>query len=253
MLVLAIIVAPIAMWHALLYKRDPRAAMGWISVCLLFPVVGPALYFFFGINRVHHRAQQWKKKAYQRRFIDFERGEEPLADIPCIDNVQGDFAALKRTTYVLTGLPLLAGNRVPLLRNGEEAFPAMLEAIDRAVSTVDLSTYIFENNRSGQAFSEALCAAAQRGVAVRVVVDAMGDLYSWPRISARLRRRGVRVERFNPPRMMFRLPGLNLRNHRKLLLVDGQVGFTGGMNIGDRHLIAEPNNKRPTADIHFQF
>jgi len=252
LIALALVLAPVAMWHAMLYKRDPRAAMGWISVCLLFPIVGPALYFFFGINRVHHRAQLWKDGRYQRRFIDFERGEEPLSEIPCYNKVQGEFAPLIRATYALTGLPLLEGNRVLVLRNGEEAFPAMLDAIDKATNSVDLSTYIFENNNTGCAFSEALSAAASRGVVVRVLVDAMGELYSWPSISRRLRRRGVRVERFNPPRFMAQLPGFNLRNHRKLLVVDEQVAFTGGMNIGDRHFVEQAATRHPTADTHFQ-
>lgn len=249
---LALIVAPVAMWHALLYKRDPRAAMGWISVCLLFPVVGPALYFFFGINRVHHRARQWKDGRHQRRFVDFERGEEPLSEIPCDSKVQNEFTPLIRATYALTGLPLLGGNRVEVLRNGEVAFPAMLDAIDKATNSVNLCTYIFENNSTGQAFIEALCTAANRGVAVRVIVDAMGELYSWPRISHRLRHRGVRVERFNPPRFMVQMPGLNLRNHRKLLVVDEKIGFTGGMNIGDRHFVERITTRHPTADTHFQ-
>jgi cardiolipin synthase len=252
LIALALIAAPVAMWHALLYKRDPRAAMGWISVCLLFPIVGPALYFFFGINRVHHRARQWKDGHHQRRFVDFERGEEPLSEIPCASKVQSEFAPLIRATYALTGLPLLEGNRVAVLRNGEVAFPAMLDAIDKATNSVNLSTYIFENNSTGQAFIEALCAAANRGVAVRVIVDAMGELYSWPRISRRLRRRGVRVERFNPPRFMVQMPGLNLRNHRKLLVVDENIGFTGGMNIGDRHFVERVATRHPTADTHFQ-
>ncbi len=250
---LALILAPIAMWHALLYKRDPRAAMGWISVCLLFPIIGPALYFFFGINRVHHRAQLWKEGPYQRRFIDFERGEVPLSDIPYNKKIEGDFAPLMRATYALTGLPLLAGNEVMVLRNGENAFPAMLDAIDRAIKSVDLSTYIFENNSSGHAFTEALCAASRRGVVVRVIVDAMGELYSWPRISRRLLHRGVHVERFGPPRLRSQLPGLNLRNHRKLLVVDEQIAFAGGMNIGDRHFVDQATTRHPTADIHFQF
>ena len=252
LIVLALIVASIAMWHALLYKRDPRAAMGWISVCLLFPIIGPALYFFFGINRVHHRAQLWKDGGYQRRFVDFERGEEPLADVPCNNGAQGAFAPLIRATYALTGLPLLAGNRVGVLCNGEEAFPAMLEAIAKATNSVDLCTYIFENNSSGHAFTEGLCAAASRGVTVRVIVDAMGELYSWPRISRRLRRRGVRIERFNPPRFIAQVPGLNMRNHRKLLVVDAQIAFTGGMNIGDRHLVEQAGTRHPTADTHFR-
>ncbi|MEZ0121041.1 MAG: phospholipase D-like domain-containing protein [Candidatus Reddybacter sp.] len=253
LIVLALVAAPVAMWHALLYKRDPRAAMGWISVCLLFPIVGPALYFFFGINRVHHRAQRWMDGRYQRHFVDFERGEVPLSDIPCNKKIAGDFAPLMRATYALAGLPLLAGNKVTVLRNGERAYPAMLGAIDKATNSVDLSTYIFENNSSGHAFTEALCAAANRGVAVRVIVDAMGELYSWPWISRRLRRRGVRVERFGPPRLRSQLPGLNLRNHRKLLVVDEKVSFTGGMNIGDRHFVDPAATRHPTADVHFQF
>lgn len=252
LIALALIAAPVAMWHALLYKRDPRAAMGWISVCLLFPIVGPALYFFFGINRVHHRAQLWKDGPYQRRFIDFERGDVPLSDIPCNKKIESDFAPLMRATYALTGLPLLVGNKVTVLRNGESAYPAMLDAINKATNNVDLSTYIFENNHSGHAFTEALCAAANRGVAIRVIVDAMGELYSWPRVSRRLRRQGVRVERFGPPRLRSQLPGLNLRNHRKLLVIDERIGFTGGMNIGDRHFVEQGATRHPTADIHFQ-
>ena len=252
LIALALIAAPVAMWHALLYKRDPRAAMGWISVCLLFPIIGPALYFFFGINRVHHRAQLWKDGPYQRRFIDFERGDVPLSDIPCNKKIEGDFAPLMRATYALTGLPLLAGNKVTVLRNGESAYPAMLDAINKATNSVDLSTYIFENNHSGHAFTEALCAAVNRGVAVRVIVDAMGELYSWPRVSRRLSCRGVRVERFGPPRLRSQLPGLNLRNHRKLLVVDEKIGFTGGMNIGDRHFVEQGATRHPTADTHFQ-
>ncbi len=252
LIVLALIAAPVAMWHALLYKRDPRAAMGWISVCLLFPIVGPALYFLFGINRVHHRAQLWKDGPYQRRFIDFERGDVPVSDIPCNKKIDGDFAPLMRATYALTGLPLLAGNKVTVLRNGESAYPAMLDAINAATNSIELSTYIFENNHVGQAFTEALSAAVNRGVGVRVIVDAMGELYSWPRVSRRLRRFGVRVERFGPPRLGSQLPGLNLRNHRKLLVVDETISFTGGMNIGDRHVVHPPVSRHPTADTHFQ-
>ncbi|MBL4782474.1 MAG: PLDc N-terminal domain-containing protein [Porticoccaceae bacterium] len=253
LIALALVLAPVTMWHALLYKRDPRAAMGWIGVCLLFPIIGPALYFLFGINRIHHRAQLWRDGAHQRRFVDFERGEEPLSEIPCYGKVQNEFSPLIRATYALTGLPLLEGNRVVILRNGEQAFPAMLDAINGAERSVDLSTYIFESNASGGTFAEALYGAQSRGATVRVIIDGMGDLYSWPRISSRLRRRGIRVERFHPPRLMPVLPGFNLRNHRKLLLVDGQIAFTGGMNLGDRHLVAESANKKKTADIHFQF
>lgn len=250
---LDIFIAPLAMWHALLYKRDPRAAMGWISVCLLFPLVGPVLYFFFGINRVHHRAIAWQKGGHRRRFIEFERGNQPLSEIPCYGKIDDQFSPHIRATYALTGQALLAGNCVTALHNGEEAFPAMLAAIAEAETTIELSVYIFESNRSGQCFAEALCAAVARGVDVKVIIDGMGELYSWPKISRRLRRCGVRVARFNRPRLIGLLPGLNLRNHRKILVIDNVVGFSGGINIGDRYLVEGVKSKRATADIHFQF
>jgi cardiolipin synthase len=140
------------------------------------------------------------------------------------------------------------GNRVSVLHNGEAAFPAMLDAIARARERICLSTYIFRTDRTGERFIDALAAAAARGVAVRVLVDGVGELYTFPWPSRRLRRTKARVARFLP--LVRRGFHLNLRNHRKLLIVDGLQAFTGGMNIGDHQLAERPGNPHRVVDLH---
>ncbi|MEO6667255.1 MAG: phospholipase D-like domain-containing protein [Nitrospiria bacterium] len=147
----------------------------------------------------------------------------------------------------MTRVPLLGGNRVRILHNGEAAYPAMLDAISTAHETIYLSTYIFRTDRTGMRFVDALAAAAERGVDVRVLLDGLGIWYSWPHASQALKRTKVRVSRFLP---LGHGLHFNLRNHRKLLIVDGRVGFMGGLNIGDHHLAENTRNPRRVVDLH---
>ena len=247
-----VVVAPAAAGHALICKRDPRAALGWIAVCLLFPLVGPFLYFVFGINRVRTRAHKLHGQPGERRLIGHELSEhrdEPLPqDVP----LPPGLAPIARVSGALSHRPLLGGNRLLALHNGEEAFPPMLEAIEAASQSVYLSTYIFETNRTGRRFIDALAAAHARGVDVRVLVDGMGELYSFPRASRLLRKSGVPCVRFLPPRLLPPSLHVNLRNHRKILVADGRTAFTGGMNIGDRHLAAGRGGRASMTDVHFR-
>ena len=248
----ATLLSGVSAGHALLFKRDPRAALGWIAVCLFFPVAGPLLYFLFGINRTRTRARQLERRAPLGWVVAYERpdpGEPTPAAIA--HAIPEDCREIAHVSDAVTSRPLLAGNRVETLHNGEEAFPAMLAAIEDARESICLATYIFETNRSGQRFIDVLAAAAKRGVEVRVLLDGIGELYSFPPASRRLRRAGVRVSRFLPPRLFPPSLLVNLRNHRKILVADGTVGFTGGINIGDRHL-AERDVPRRVVDAHFR-
>ncbi|MGA7801294.1 MAG: phospholipase D-like domain-containing protein, partial [Gammaproteobacteria bacterium] len=168
-------------------------------------------------------------------------------------HVPPEFTAHARISYAVTHRPLVGGNHIDILHNGEQAYPAMLQAIDNARQFVYLTTYIFEVNRSGRLFVEALVRAVERGVQVRVLLDGVGDLYWFPRASKALRRRGVPVARFLPPRLIPPAVHFNLRNHRKILVVDGTVAFTGGMNIGDRHLAGDAANAARVVDVQFRF
>ncbi len=135
--------------------------------------------------------------------------------------------------------------------NGDEAYPAMLEAIQQARRTISLATYIFVRDEVGIAFAHALGEAARRGVEVRVLIDAMGTWYSWPAIFHALHREGVKYARFLRPFALRHLMSINMRTHRKILVVDGRMGFTGGMNIrAGNCLRGQPPH--PVQDIHFR-
>ncbi len=245
--------------HALLFKRDPRASLGWIAVSLTLPFIGPLLYFVFGINRIRTRAK--RLTADDSELIRHREGSgapEALAQVDRVALLPSDgptpetgLPGLVRLSHLVTEMPLRPGQEVRMLRNGEEAFPAMIAAIRGAQKTVYLATYIFESNASGKDFVAALGEAQERGVQVRVLLDGVGELYSYPRVRRLLSRAGIRVQRFLPPRLFPPQFNINLRNHRKILAVDGCQAFTGGMNIGDRSL-ADAEGRRSAADVHFE-
>ncbi|MFU8814571.1 MAG: phospholipase D-like domain-containing protein [Pseudomonadales bacterium] len=235
----ALLIGVLASAHALLYKRRPRAAFGWIAVCLTFPLAGAALYFWFGINRAQRRARRLRDDEH----VDFP--PEHAAPPPC------GYEALAQLGAAVTGEPLLGGHAVEPLHGGEHAYAAMLAAIDGAQQRVFLVTYIFDTDDTGRAFADALGRAVARGVDVRVLLDGVGELYSFPRARWMLRRQGVAVRRFLPPRLLPPSFMVNLRNHRKILLVDDGLAFSGGMNISDRHLVDRVDNPHRVVDVHF--
>ncbi|MFZ7112230.1 MAG: cardiolipin synthase [Desulfatiglandales bacterium] len=238
--------------HALLNKRDPKAALGWIAVCIIFPFAGPFLYYLFGINRVRTRARKLDRQSPFRPVLPSPHEEEPIASILHTQQLPPEYKELASVSHAITRHPLLGGNRIETLHNGEQAYPSMLKAIEEANKSLYLSTYIFETRGTGQCFIDALARAAARGVEVRVIIDGIGGLNSLPPAARLLKRQGVRVARFLPPRLFPPMIHINLRNHRKILVVDGRIGFVGGMNIGDRHLAEKLDNPSRVVDIHFR-
>lgn len=238
----------LAAGHALLWKRDPRSALGWALVCIAVPLAGPLLYWSMGINRISRRARRWQESGRRLAGADSFQSypqERPLPPLP------QEFAHLRELRSLadrVVAPPLTAGNSLLPLHNGDRAYPAMLEAIAGARHSIHLSTYIFDGDATGRRFIDALRDAAERGVEVRVIVDGLGEKYSFPTARRLLRGSGVEVERFLPMRKGGRL---NLRNHRKILVVDGTTGFTGGMNIGGRHMVERPETSAPVVDLHF--
>lgn len=237
--------------HALLNKReDPRATLGWVAVCLLFPFIGPVLYFLFGINRIQTRARKLQRPPTVP--LSHERSSWSEHTSSLLPLVPRSLAPVAQLADALCERRLVGGNRIELLCNGEETYPAMLNAIDSATHSLLLATYIFESNNTGRQFVNALARAVERGVDVRVIVDGIGELYAFPPISRLLRKRRVPVARFLPPRLLPPELRVNLRNHSKICVADERVGFTGGINIGDRHLLSRTENTRRVADVHFQ-
>jgi cardiolipin synthase len=144
--------------------------------------------------------------------------------------VVDDPAPLRRRLEALLGVPATEGNTVTVLRNGDEIFPAMLDAIRAAEHSIELLTYIYWTGWPAEAFADALAERARAGCHVRVLVDAVGAARMNPLLSRKMRQAGVEVERFRPP--WLRSPFThNHRTHRKVLVVDDRVGFTGGVGI----------------------
>ncbi|MGH8019333.1 MAG: phospholipase D-like domain-containing protein [Opitutaceae bacterium] len=237
--------------HAILYKRDTRATVLWVGFIWLAPLAGAICYLLLGINRIKRRASLLRRSG--PRFSSAHRSarERGEPDQPAIALAQSNFGRLVRMMDRVTGLPLAGGNRIAPLFNGDEAFPEMLRAIEGASKSVALCTYIFDRDSAGYAFVNALKRAVDRGVAVRVLVDDTGVRYSFPTIVGVLRRAGVPVARFLPTLAPFRTFALNMRTHRKFLIVDGKVGFTGGMNIRSGN-VTNASGVLRIRDMHFR-
>jgi cardiolipin synthase A/B len=197
----------------------------------------------FGVNRIERRAQRELGAAPVRDA----GGPEALPEVP---GVPVEVRELVRIGRQLTGRALVPGNRVTPLHNGEEAYPDMLAAIAGARRSVWIETYIFDHGDAATQFAEALAAAQARGVAVRVLLDGVGTLSLRGRGIRLLRERGIPVAKFLPLRFWPPMLHVNLRNHHKLMTVDGERAWVGGMNIADAHYARRPG--RVMADMHFR-
>lgn len=237
--------------HAVLNKRDSRAAIGWTALAWLVPYVGPLAYFVLGINRIYRAGTRLGLSETLRDNPQFEASEEEMVQAQEALKNFPNFAGLVKAGEVLTSKPLLPGNSIHCLIDGDEAYPEMIEAINKAEKTIGLLSYIFDADRAGDQFVEALVRAKDRGVAVRVLVDDVGARYSKENIVERLSASGVTAASFLPTRGWRSRRFSNLRNHRKILVIDGRVGFTGGTNIREAHCLRwEP--KSPTQCLHFK-
>ena len=195
MAALHFLAALLASIHALLYKRDSRAATLWLGTIWFLPLLGPILYLALGVNRIRRRAISLGVRTGITPPIPESLGESQSSGVAHLE-------MLARLVGRIVLKPLIPGNHIQPLVNGDEAFPAMLAAIESATKSVSLLSYIFDNDPSGRGFADALARATRRGVAVRVLIDAAGTRYSWPAITHRLRNSHVPFAKFLPASLL---------------------------------------------------
>jgi len=237
--------------HILYKKHDTRAAAGWLGLVWFAPILGVCLYWMFGVNRIKRRAML--------RFADKQAVPLPemaaavyppfIGQMSCSEGKE-NLVQLSRMTEKLTRQPLMQGNRITPLVNGDQAYPCMLAAIEGAQHSISLCSYIFDNDSWGKRFRKALQSARHRGVEIKALIDGVGARYSFPPITWGLRRDGLDAAEFMKTFLPWGFQYLNLRNHRKILVVDGIKGFTGGMNIRAGNCLAD-NPSHPIQDLHF--
>ena len=226
--------------HTLTHKREVPSAIAWIGMAWLTPFLGALLYVCFGINRVKRRA---------RRLMG------PVADFDA--PVTGDISSmdplerLKVAVGNITGQEMAVGKVVAVLECGDQGYPRMLAAIESAKRSIELATYIFRTDEVGTRFIDALVAAHGRGVKIRVLIDGFGGGFLRSPAYHRLHAQRVPVARFLHSLLPWKMPFLDLRLHKKVLVVDSDTAFVGGLNIGAENVIAS-RPKSPVRDLHFQ-
>lgn len=222
----------------LLEFRNPGKAVAWMFILFLCPPLGPVLYYFM--------ARDYKKR---KRLL--HRGPVPFRSLRVLLRSQSEtadtleemgnpeFAGQERLFKLLThqaANPITGGNRTEVYTSGETAFSAMLERMEQARDHIHLEFYIFRNDMIGSAFGELMIRKAREGVKVRMICDGLGSFKLEHSFIDRLKGAGVEVYFFLPPRVAVRNRRVNYRNHRKIVVVDGRVGFVGGLNVGDDYL-----------------
>ncbi len=240
-------------------RREPTSALLWMFVVWSFPFVGALVFWLFGINRISKRAdrKEWADQRLQRERVYRENGtdlaywravHQSLATEPHTDFARELNRAMN---HRLRDYPLLDGNRLQPLIGGDEAFPAMLQAIDQARDHIHVQTFIIGNDRVGREFMDRLAKRATEGVTVRVIYDALGSTFA---VFSGLFRRYRNIPNMEicgwtharPLRAQFHI---NLRNHRKLLLIDGRRAFIGGINLQAAHTTRR--RRKAIRDYHF--
>ncbi len=221
-----------------LQKREPAATLSWLMGLAALPYIGFVIYHVFGPQKIErHRMRRARARV---GLPGADAGEDAEA------------AELARLGQAITGLPPTTAHGVQLLVDGAAKYDALIAAIGKARDHVHLEYYIYDDDHSGRAVRDALVERARAGVAVRVLLDAVGCAKLSEKFFADLVEAGGELCWFHPMRFgqIWKRPWLNLRTHRKIVVIDGLVGFAGGINITD-----DQNERvRPDAyrDLHLR-
>ncbi len=241
--------------HCLRRRRNASATILWIFLAWAFPLFGPLLYISFGIDRVADRGfEKFLTEAYLLRAR--EETAAPRAYWHQLSGEPGSTAIQRGFNHTLDTLlpdhPSLAGNRLTPLVTGDEAYPKMLAAIRGATRHIHLQTFIIGHRGVGREFMDALAAKAAEGVEIRVLYDRFGSTGAhWSGLFNKYRKLpGVHIAGWTQANLFKRQFQINLRNHRKALIIDGKHAFFGGINLHDKNTSAHKDG--PIRDYHFQ-
>ena len=243
MVLLHLVITAATLLWVMHLKREPMSAIAWSLTVIMLPFLGTGLFFLFGYQTVHRPIA--KRQRRRRKYRDLATESPPEArpgdgSLPVAVPKRWEVLA-RLAHHQPDGFPVTGGNRLAFYHSGEPAYVAMLEAIHGAKRHVHIEFFIFRPDDSGRRFLDALSAAARRGVEVRFLYDSVGSYSFSSKLLADLRAAGGKAAAFLPLlNPLYRLR-LNLRNHRKILIVDGTTAFTGGLNVGDEYLGKHPN------------
>ena len=218
-------------------NRNPVKSLAWITVLLAIPGVGILLYLFFGRSIKNTRMISRRNK---RRLRQSEAANVSSADISELTDTERQQVDMGRA---LTGAVFHTGNSVEVFNEGESKFRSLLADIESARQYIHLQYYIIADDATGKRLADALLRKATEGVKVRVIYDHIGSFNTSNAFFRRLREGGVETHPFFRVTFPLLATRINWRNHRKICVIDGRVGYIGGMNIADRYLTGGPFKK----------
>ena len=224
------VIAVLTIVHVVLDNRQPAKTMAWALVIYFVPIVGVVFYLFFGINTrkeryVSERSMNQLTKRSMLEFVEQQNLRLPERHKPLID------------LFINQNLSLpFKDNNVDVYTDGYQFFPALLQEISKAKSHIHLDMYIFADDALGRLVADALIDKARQGVEIRVIYDDVGCWNVSSQFFERMREEGIEVAAFMPVRFPSFTSKVNYRNHRKIIVIDGLVGFIGGMNIALRYV-----------------
>ncbi len=234
----------------LMTKRDSTSAVAWGLLVVFLPLFGAALFYLFGYQHISRPLQRKRRHKQSYTLLHPLRRSNvtprpgALADKPVQQQGHDWTQSLGMRMAWLAdrfgAMPMTAGNRIDFYHEGAPAYAAMLEAIRAAKHHVHLQTFIYQPDAVGDEFLDALTRKAREGVKVRLLYDAMGSRRLRHRRLRPLLEAGGQSSVFLPMNLFRRRMQVNMRNHRKILVVDGDIGFVGGLNVGDEYLGRDP-------------
>ena len=224
--------------HAVMNVRSSRGAVAWAVALVSLPWLAIPLYWIFGRSKFQGYSEairQAYSKDYQTELHAYEEILKHKVKLP------ERLSNLEKLAHEFTGIPFTSNNSLELLLDGQQTFPKMLEAIANAQDYILLQSYIIHDDAIGNQFKDALIERTQNGVKVRVLYDGLGSKTLTHNYIKSLRQNNIEVNAFRSTEGRGNRFQINFRNHRKILVVDGKIGFIGGLNIGDEYLGRDPH------------
>jgi len=221
----------------------PVKTLGWLLVLLLLPFIGMVLFLMFGLNRRRYKFSRLQRSPRVRKYLErvaefYQTFDRQLNQFP---PELKRFSKLSRLLVKNANLLPYNGNKVQLLRNGPDTFEAMLADMEQAQHFIHLQFYIFEEGELAGRMATLFERKIREGVEVRLLFDGIGSRQLSRRFLRRLREMGVRLFGFLPLKVGWIVTTVNYRNHRKITVIDGKIGYTGGINVSDKYLKGDPN------------
>ncbi len=229
-----------SVYTVLFERRDPTRAFIWIVVVVVFPVVGLVFYAFFGQSYRKRKIFNLKELRNLRQIELLSSWQINNIDSFDQDEVKDHIDIVKLLLYN-SKTPITIHNSIEILNNGSQTFPEIFDAISQAKHHIHIQYYIIEDDELGNKLADILCDKASQGIEVRVLYDDVGSWSLSRKYIKRLKKAGVEMVSFMPVVFPWFTSKANYRNHRKIVVVDGIVGFTGGLNIADRYLNGTKN------------